>query len=119
MPLPTQAQVNTAGRYAGTVIGTAFAIFGLEAKGISLDQVRAAIGALGTVVNDGVVLVGILAPLYASIKGVISSSSNGQAAAIGANPKALVNAAPNGKAIITITDPGMATAALEGQRKAA
>jgi hypothetical protein len=118
MPLPTQAQVNTAGRYAGTVIGTAFAIFGLEAKGISLDQVRAAIGALGTVVNDGVVLIGILAPLYASIKGVISSSSTGQAFAIGANKKTQVNATANGTVIVTMTDPDMAIATLEGNRKA-
>jgi hypothetical protein len=118
MPLPTQAQVNTAGRYAGAVIGTAFTIFGLQAKGISLDQVNALINALGTVVNDAVIVIGMLMPLYVTFKGIVSSSSNGQAAAIGANPKALVNAAPNGKAIITITDPAMATAALEGQRKA-
>jgi hypothetical protein len=118
MPLPTQAQVNTAGRYAGAVIGTAFTIFGLQAKGISLDQVNSLIGALGTVVNDAVIVIGMLMPLYVTFKGVIGSSSNGQAAALGANPKALVNAAPNGKAIITITDPAMATAALEGQRKA-
>lgn len=118
MPLPTQAQVKSAAESAGTVVATAFAIFGLQAKGISLDQVKAAIGAMGTAVNDLVVLAGLLYPIYTSIKGVIGSSSNGQAAAIGGNPKALVNAAPNGKAIITITDPGMAVAALDAQRKA-
>lgn len=118
MNLPSQAQVNTAGRYAGAVIGTAFTIFGLQAKGISLDQVNGLITALGTVVNDGVIVIGMLMPLYVTIKGIISSSANGQAAALGANPKALVNAAPNGKAIITITDPAMAVAALDAQRKA-
>ena len=40
MWLPSQAQVNTAGRYVGAVAGTAIAIFGLQAKGISLDQVK-------------------------------------------------------------------------------
>jgi hypothetical protein len=84
MNLPTQAQVNTAGRYAGAVAGTAIAIFGLQAKGISLDQVKAGISALGTVVNDIVVLIGIVAPLYATIKGVVSSSPVNQAAAVAA-----------------------------------
>jgi hypothetical protein len=119
MPLPTQAQVKSAAESAGTVVATAFAIFGLQAKGISLDQIKAAIGALGATVNDLVVLASLLYPVYTSIKGYLAASGKGQAEAIGANPKALVNAAPNGKAIITITDPAMATAALEGQRKAA
>ena len=82
MPLPTQAQVNTAGRYIGAIAGTAITIFGLQAKGISLDQVKAVIAALGTVVNDFIVLIGVIAPLYAAIKGIISSSKTGQAAAI-------------------------------------
>jgi hypothetical protein len=118
MNLPTQAQVNTAGRYLGTIAGTAIAIFGLQAKGISLDQVNALIAAGGTVVNDLVVLAGALLPVYGAIKGILSSSANGQAAAIGANPKTLVTAAPYGKAIVTILDPAMSAAALEGQRKA-
>lgn len=118
MNLPTQAQVNTAGRYAGAVIGTAFTIFGLQAKGISLDQVNALIGALGTVVNDAVIVIGMLMPLYVTVKGIVSSSSTGQAAALGANKKTIVNPGDNGKAIITVLDPAMAKAALEGQRKA-
>lgn len=119
MPLPTKEQVNTAGRYAGAIAGTAFAIFGLQAKGFSLDQVKAAIAAFGTVVNDIVVLIGVLAPIYAAVRGVSSSSPTGQAAAIGANATTVVNAAPGGKATVTINDPAMASAALDAQKKSA
>ena len=118
MPLPTQAQVNTAIRYAGTIVGTAFAIFGLQAKGFDLDQIKTAIAALGTVINDGVVLVGALLPIIAAAKGVSTSSSTGQAAAIGANPATIVNPNPDGSATVTLP-PAMASAALDAQKKAA
>ena len=118
MPLPTQAQVNTAVRYAGTIVGTAFAIFGLQAKGFDLDQIKTAIAALGTVINDGVVLVGALLPIIAAAKGVSTSSSTGQAAAIGANPATIVNPNPDGSATVTLP-PAMASAALDAQKKAA
>lgn len=119
MWLPTKEQVNTAGRYAGAIAGTAFAIFGLQAKGFSLDEVKAAIAALGTVINDIVVLIGVLGPIYVAARGVSSSSPTGQAAAIGANSKAIVEPTPGGGAKVTITDPAMATAALTAQQKTA
>lgn len=118
MLLPTQAQVSTAVRYAGTILGTAFAIFGLQAKGFDLDQIKGAIAALGTVVNDVVILIAALAPIIAAIKGISSSSAAGQAAAIGANPKTIVNPAPNGTATVTLP-PDMAAVALDAQKKAA
>jgi len=118
MPLPTQAQVNTAVRYAGTIVGTAFAIFGLQAKGFDLDQIKTAIAAFGTIVNDGVVLIGALLPIIAAAKGVSTSSSTGQAAAIGANPATIVNPNPDGSATVTLP-PAMASAALDAQKKAA
>lgn len=119
MQLPTQAQVNTAGRYAGAIAGTAFAIFGLQAKGISLDQVKAMIAALGTVINDIVVFAGLAATAYASIRGVVSSSPTGQAASIGASASTVVQPAPGGTATVTITDPAMASAALAAQKNSA
>lgn len=119
MWLPSQAQVNTAGRYAGAIAGTAFAIFGIQAKGISLDQVKAIIAALGTVANDIIILVAMIGPIYASIKGVASSSQTGQGASIGANPSTIVQPAANGTATVTITDPAMASAALTAQKNAA
>ncbi|HEY2246704.1 MAG TPA: hypothetical protein VGH70_04610 [Bradyrhizobium sp.] len=119
MPLPTQAQVNTAGRYVGTILGTAIAIFGLEAKGISADQVKAVIAAAGTAVNDIVVMLAALAPIYAAVRGILSSSDTGRAAAIGAHAKTIVQPAANGTATVTITDPAMASAALDAQKNAA
>lgn len=118
MWMPSQAQVNTAGRYAGAIAGTAFAIFGLQAKGISLDQVKAVIAALGPVVNDGVTLISAVGAIYAAVKGISTSSSAGQAAAIGANKSTIVEPAAGGTATVTITDPAMATAALAAQKKA-
>jgi hypothetical protein len=118
MPLPTQAQVNTAARYTSAVAATAFGILNLQALGITFDQVKTVIEALGSTTNSILSLISAMTALYVAYRGVKSSSPTGQAEAMGANPKALVNAAPNGKAIITIIDPAMATAALEGQRKA-
>jgi len=84
MNLPNRAQVDTAARYAGTIAATAFAIFGLQAKGITLEQVQSVIAACGTLVNDIVVLVGALAPLYLAFRGISSSSATAQAAAVAA-----------------------------------
>jgi hypothetical protein len=119
MQMPSQAQINTAGRYAGAIAGTAFTIFGLQAKGISLDQVKLAISELGSVANDIILFTGTAVTLYGSIKGVLSSSSKGQAASIGANPSMIVEPAPNGTATVTITDPAAASAAIVAQQKAA
>jgi hypothetical protein len=119
MGLPSQAQVNTAARYAGTIAGTAFAIFGLQAKGFSLDQIKIIISDLGNLANDFIILIAAVAPIYATIRGISSSSPTGQAASIGANPSTIVNAAPGGTATVTINDPAMATAALTAQKNAA
>jgi hypothetical protein len=117
--LPSQAQVNTAGRYSLAIAGTAISIFGLQAKGISLDQVKLIIAALGDAINNIVILVSAIGVLYASIKGVTNSSGSGQAAALGGNAATIVQAAPGGTATVTITDPAMAAAALDAQKKAA
>jgi hypothetical protein len=119
MWLPTQAQINTAGRYSGAILGTAVTIFGLQAKGISVEQIQQAIAAAGTVVNDIIILIGTIAPVYAAVKGILSSSKTGQAAAIGANSSTIVQPAAGGKATVTINDPDMAKAALDAQKSAA
>lgn len=84
MWLPTQAQINTAGRYATVIASTAIGIFGLQAKGFSLDQVKDVIAALGSVINNILILVSAVAAVYASVKGVSSSSPTNQAAAVAA-----------------------------------
>lgn len=119
MRLPTRNEVDTASRYAGTIAATAVAIFGLQAKGISLDQVKAVIAAMGDFVNTLLVLISTITPVYLAVKGIMSSSPSGQAALIGANASTIVNAVPGGKATVTINDPDMAKAALEAQKNAA
>lgn len=84
MWLPTKSQVDAASRHAISIAGTAFVIFGLQAKGISLDQVKEIIGALGGTVNDIVVLLGTLGPLYALLKAGHTASPTQQAQAVGA-----------------------------------
>lgn len=116
MWLPTQAQVNTAGRYAGMAAGAAIVVLGLQNKGVSLDQVKAIIGAGGTVVNDLVTLIGTILALYTAIRGVSSSSPTGQAASIGANSATIVQPMSDGTATVRITDPAMAKAALTAQK---
>jgi len=82
MWLPTKLQVDSASRHAISIAGTAIAIFGLQAKGISLDQVKEVISALGSTVNDIVLLLGALAPFYAILKAANSASSASQVAAV-------------------------------------
>lgn len=118
MNLPTKTQVDTAARYATAIAGTAFAIFGLQAKGISLDQVKAVIAALGDVANNVIILLATIAPLYVAGRGIKTSSPTGQATAIGANAATNVQPAPGGMATVTITDPEMASAALAAQKSA-
>lgn len=82
MWLPTQAQVDAASRHAISIAGTAIVIFGLQAKGVSLDQVKDVIGALGSTVNSIVVLLGALAPLYALLKASSTASPTSQIQAV-------------------------------------
>lgn len=84
MWLPTKAQVDSASRHAISIAGTAIAIFGLQAKGISLEQATATIQALGSTVNDVVVLIAALAPLYAMLKASHTASPTQQAKSVAA-----------------------------------
>lgn len=78
MWLPTKQMVNTAVRYATAVAGTAFTILGLQSKGISLDQVKVVIQALGDTANSLVILAGALAAIWAGTKGVVQSTPSAQ-----------------------------------------
>jgi hypothetical protein len=110
MWLPTQGQVSTAGRYATAVAGTAITIFGLQAKGFSLDQAKEIIQALGATVNNIVILLAALAPVYALLKGVHSSSPIEQAKSVEANGAVVVAspeiaaATPNSPNIVSSAD---------------
>lgn len=78
MNLPTQAEVNAASRHVISAIGGAVIMFGLSTK-INIDTVTNAVNALGSITNNIVILVGILAPLYAGWKATHSASPTQQA----------------------------------------
>lgn len=87
MLLPTKSQVDAASRHAISIAGTAIVIFGLQAKGVSVEQVTAAINALGSGVNSLVVVLAAIAPIYASIKASHSASPTSQVASVQAIAK--------------------------------
>jgi len=64
MWLPSQAQVNAASRHVASAIGGAIIVFGLSTK-IDVNTVNAIVTATGTLVNDAVVLIGLVSPLAA------------------------------------------------------
>lgn len=80
--LPTKAQVNAASRHAITAVGVAVTIFGLQAKGVSMDQVTAVINSLGDTVNTLVQVVAAVGVLYGGIKAANSASPVNQIAQV-------------------------------------
>jgi len=78
MWLPSKKQVDAATRYAGVAAGTAFTIFGLQAKGFDLQRVMSLITQLGDTVNTIVPAVSAVAAFYLSTRGVISASPTNQ-----------------------------------------
>lgn len=89
MWLPTKAQVDAASRHAITAAGVAVTIFGLQAKGVSMEQVTSLINSLGSTINTLVQLLGAAAVVYGGIKAANSASPSNQianTAAIAADP---------------------------------
>jgi len=84
MWLPTKAQVDAASRHAITAVGTMVALLGLQAKGFDVAQITAAIQALGSTVNDLVLLAGAAATVYASLKASRTASPKSQAISVAA-----------------------------------
>jgi hypothetical protein len=120
MNLPTQAQTNTALRYAGTTVGSAASILvllGLIDANTSTQLIAAFhkfFDDLQALVGDVYVIVGIAGPIIVVWLGKIGYSSaspkNQTASALAAEPKtviAAVNALPN--ASVTVSDPALAT----------
>lgn len=90
MWLPTKGQVDAASRHAITAVSTAVAIFGLQAKGLDPQQVVAAIQALGSTVNDLVVLISTAGVVYAGLKASHTASPANQAKAVTASGAVVV-----------------------------
>lgn len=105
MWLPTKPQVDAASRHAISIAGTAIAIFGLQAKGVTIEQVTSVIQSLGSAVNDIVVLVAAVAPFYAMLKASHSANPTVQGASLAATASGPASpaAVEAQKAIITAT----------------
>lgn len=86
MALPTSAQVNAAARNAGSFAAGAIAMFGLGSK-INPDTVTAIINATSTLVNDLLVLIGLVSPFLTAYFASKSASPKAQIAAVAANPE--------------------------------
>jgi hypothetical protein len=84
MNLPTKAQVDAASRHVITAAGVAVTIFGLQAKGVSMDQVTAVIKSLGDTVNTVLQLVAAIGLLYGGVVAAKSASKENQAKAVAA-----------------------------------
>ena len=81
MELPTQAQVNAATRHAASFAAGAIAVFGLSTK-IDPNTVQQIITATGTLVNDAVIIIGLVMPTLAAWFASKSATPQAQAAAI-------------------------------------
>lgn len=92
MWLPTQAQVNAATRNVASAVGGAILMFGLSTK-IDPGTVNSIITATGTVINDLVVLIGLVGPVVAAYFASKSASPNAQADAVAASGAVVVGSA--------------------------
>lgn len=89
MWLPTKAQVDAASRHAITAAGVAVTIFGLQAKGVSMDNVKSLIESLGNTANTIIQLIAAAGVLYGAMKAANSASPTNQianTAAIASDP---------------------------------
>lgn len=102
---PSKAQIDAVSRHAITAAGIAFTIFGLQAKGITLDSVVTLIKSLGDTANTVVQLVAAIATVYGGIKAFSKSSPASQVAQvqeIATGPASAVSVDAQ-KALITAT----------------
>lgn len=101
MWLPTQAQVNAATRHAASAAGGAILVFGLSTK-IDPDTVAKVIAQTGTVINDVIVLIGLVSPLIAGYFASRSASPTSQAVS-------LTKDGPPGTMVVTSAEIAKAT----------
>lgn len=105
IPLPTKSQVDAVSRHAITAAGVAITIFGLQAKGVSMENVTALINSLGETVNTLVQLIAAAGVMYGAIQASRSASPTNQIAqvqAIATGPSSPVSVDAQ-KALITAT----------------
>lgn len=81
MNLPTKDQVNAVTRHIGSAVGGAILIFGLSSK-IDPATATSIVNAIGPVINDIVVVIGIVGPLISAYYASRSASPSNQVAAV-------------------------------------
>jgi len=74
MWLPTKGQVDAAKRHVITAVGVAVTIFGLQAKGVSMEQVTPLINALGDTVTTILQVIAAIGVLYPALKAASTAS---------------------------------------------
>ncbi len=89
MNLPTQSQVISVTRHAASFAAGAVAMFGLSSK-ISPEQITAIINSAGTLVNDGIIFIGLVTPLVTAYFAGHSASPASQKASVAAQPNMVV-----------------------------
>ena len=108
MNLPSQSEVNAAARHAASFAAGAIAVFGLSTK-IDPNTVQQVIAATGTLVNDGILLIGFIIPIVTSLKASQSATPKAQAEALTAavpgtvvvTSSEIANATPNSNIVST------------------
>ena len=100
MWLPTKPQIDAASRHAITAAGVAVTIFGLQAKGVSMDQVTLLISSLGATINTLVQVIAAVGVLYGGIKAANSASPTSQIASVKAIAAASAPLAVDAKAAL-------------------
>lgn len=82
MWLPSKDQIDSAKRHLTVAAGVAVTIFGLQAKGVSMENVTGLINSLGETVNTLVQLIAAAGVTYGIVKGFLKSSPTSQIASV-------------------------------------
>ncbi len=81
MNLPSQAEVNAVTRHVATFAAGAITVFGLSTK-LDPATIQQVIAATGSLVNDAILIIGLMAPLLTSYFSSKSANPAAQADAI-------------------------------------
>lgn len=109
MNLPTKDQVNAASRHLLSALGGAVVMFGIGSK-VDMGTVTTIVNTFGSLINDVVLLIGVLAPVYAGWRAQQSAQPASQAAslekqgAIVVTTPEIAAATPNSPNVLSTTE---------------
>ncbi len=105
MNLPTQSEVNAATRHVASFAAGGIAVFGLATK-LDPNTVQQIIAATGTVINDVIVLIGLVSPFITAYFASKSATPKAQAEAITASSPGTIIVTPD-KELVKATGPSV------------